>query len=166
MNMHSSGPFCTHIFMPFCCISLCPSPAAVVPHPCSGIALIITFHLTPLKKTMQGKIKGRGTRVREKPCLHSVWRGTHRSVVCAARYCTCVPWHALAASSRAQTQSHHAKLALNLAVSQFCTLIIYGILGLGSANLCFKFSIHSRNAVPGRVSRFAENVDTSCLSAV
>jgi type IV secretory pathway protease TraF len=48
---------------------------------------LLSLSTASTQKTMQGKIKGRGTKVRAKPCLHRVWRGTRGSVVRAAERC-------------------------------------------------------------------------------
>jgi hypothetical protein len=76
MNLHPFLRLCAHPGVLSCCTSCALQPAAVVQHPCSKSFLILHHPLRPPKKPMQGKIKGSGTTVRAKPCLHMVWRGT------------------------------------------------------------------------------------------
>jgi hypothetical protein len=76
MNLHPFLRLCVHGVVPSSCTSLALQPAAGVQHPCSQ-ACAISHHLPPQSsKPMQGKIKGSGTTVRTKPCLHMVWHGT------------------------------------------------------------------------------------------
>jgi hypothetical protein len=59
MNLHPFLRLCTHPDVLSCC----------------------TLH--PSQNPMQGKIKGRGTIVRVKPCLHVGWDGTRLGRCCA-----------------------------------------------------------------------------------
>jgi hypothetical protein len=77
MNLHPFLRLCAHPDVLSCCTSCALQPAAVVQHPCRKSFLFSRHPLHPPKKPMQGKIKGRGTIVRVKPCLHVGWGGTH-----------------------------------------------------------------------------------------
>jgi hypothetical protein len=76
MNLHPFLRLCAHLGVPSCCTSCALQPAAGVQHPCSKSFHISRHPLHPPKKPMQGKIKGSGTTVRAKSCLHMVWHGT------------------------------------------------------------------------------------------
>jgi hypothetical protein len=76
MNLHPFLRLCAHFGVPSCCTLCAFQPAAVVQFPCNKTPRVFK-HLSPKPtKPMQGKIKGSGTTVRAKPCLHMVWRGT------------------------------------------------------------------------------------------
>lgn len=76
MNLHPFLRLCAHPDVLSCCTSCALQPAAVVQHPCSKSFLFSRYPLHPPKKPMQGKIKGRSTKVRAKPCLHVGGHGT------------------------------------------------------------------------------------------
>jgi hypothetical protein len=83
MNLHPFLRLCAHAGALSCCTSCALQPVAVVQHPC-GQACAISHHLPPQpSKPMQGKIKGSGTMVRAKPCLHMGGRGTRGQQRCA-----------------------------------------------------------------------------------
>jgi hypothetical protein len=85
MNLHPVLRLCTHLGVAPCCTSYALQPAAVVQHPCSKSFLISRHPLHPPSKPMQGKIKGGGTTVRAKTCLHRGGRGTRPEWRCAVR---------------------------------------------------------------------------------
>jgi hypothetical protein len=76
MTLHPFLRLRLHVGVPSCCTSLANQPAAVVLCLCSSAYSMSHYLLLPPLKPMQGKIKGSGTTVRAKPCLHMGWRGT------------------------------------------------------------------------------------------
>jgi hypothetical protein len=83
MNLHPFLRLCTHPDVLSCCTSCALQPAAVVQHPSRKSFLFSRHPLHPSQNPMQGKIKGRGTIVRVKPCLHVGWDGTRLGRCCA-----------------------------------------------------------------------------------
>jgi type IV secretory pathway protease TraF len=70
------------------CASLAPQPAVAVLHPCRQSQPDRRSRSRQRSEKTEGKIKGRGTSSRRKPCLHVGWRGTrfvNGNVPCAAR---------------------------------------------------------------------------------
>ena len=66
------------------CTSLAPQPAVTVLHPCRPSQPDRRGRSRQRSGKTEGKIKGRGTLVRVKPCLHVGWRGTRFLRCCAA----------------------------------------------------------------------------------
>jgi hypothetical protein len=83
-------------FTPLCVSSRtsCSTLCALQPATSMHVAMqpkttSLSLFIATIPKTTQGKIKGRGTTVRVKPCLHVVWRGTPGSVACAVGLVSC-----------------------------------------------------------------------------
>jgi hypothetical protein len=76
MTLHPFLRLCAHLGVAPGCTSCALQPAAVVQHPCNKVPPFFNPPSPQPIKPMQGKIKGSGTTVRAKPCLHMVWRGT------------------------------------------------------------------------------------------
>jgi hypothetical protein len=76
MTLHPFLRICARLGGPSCCTSCTLQPAAVVQLPCNKAPPVFKHPSPRPIKPMQGKIKGSGTTVRAKPCLHMVWRGT------------------------------------------------------------------------------------------
>jgi hypothetical protein len=76
MTLHPFLRICAHLGVPSCCTSCALQPAAGVQLSCSKTPPVSKHPSLKSIKPMQGKIKGSGTTVRAKPCLHMVWRGT------------------------------------------------------------------------------------------
>lgn len=95
MNVQRRMPF----FVQSRCTSFAPQPAAAVLHPCRRSQLARWSRSRQRSGKAEGKIKGRGTLVRVKPCLHVGWRGTRFGCPCAVRGAKAVPalieWRAL-----------------------------------------------------------------------
>ncbi len=72
MNVQRGIPF----FVQSRCTSFAPRPAAGVLHPCRPSQPDRLDRSRQRSGNAEGKIKGRGTLVRVKPCLHVGWRGT------------------------------------------------------------------------------------------
>jgi hypothetical protein len=79
-------------YLPFrvqsCCTSFAPQPAVAVLHPCRPSPPDRRGRSRQQSGKAEGKIKGRGTLARRKPCLHVGWRGTRISrcrAVCGAK---------------------------------------------------------------------------------
>jgi len=80
MNVQRRMPF----FVQSRCTSFAPRPAAAVLHPCRQSQPTRRGRSRQRSEKTEGKIKGRGTLVRVKPCLHVGWRGTRFLRRCAA----------------------------------------------------------------------------------
>jgi hypothetical protein len=97
MNVQRRMPF----FVQSRCTSFAPQPAAAVLHPCRRSQPDRRGRSRQRSEKTEGKIKGRGTLVRVKPCLHVGWRGTRFGFPCAVRGAKAVPalieWRALSA---------------------------------------------------------------------
>jgi len=65
------------------CMSLAPQPAVAVLHPCRQSQPDRLGRSRQRSEKTEGKIKGRGTSSRRKPCLHVGWRGTRFGRPCA-----------------------------------------------------------------------------------
>jgi hypothetical protein len=78
-----------------------PRPMAAALHPCRQSQPARRSRSRQRSEKTEGKIKGRGTLVRVKPCLHVGWRGTRFGCPCAVRGAKAVPalieWRALSA---------------------------------------------------------------------
>ncbi len=72
MNVQRRIPF----FVQSRCTSFAPRPAAVVHPPCRPSQPDRLHRSRQRSGKAEGKIKGRGTAARRKPCLHVGWRGT------------------------------------------------------------------------------------------
>jgi hypothetical protein len=83
MNLHPFLLICARLGGRSCCTSCALQPAAVVQLPCNKAPPVFKHPSPKPIKPMQGKIKGRGTTVRAKPCLHVGWRGTRGQQRCA-----------------------------------------------------------------------------------
>jgi hypothetical protein len=83
MNLHPFLRLCAHSGVPSCCTSCALQPVAVVQLPCSKTPPVSKHPSLKSIKPTQGKIKGRGTTVRVKPCLHVGGRGTRWAWRCA-----------------------------------------------------------------------------------
>ncbi len=83
------------------CISLASQPAVAVLHPCRPSQPDRLGRSRQRSGKTEGKIKGRGTLVRVKPCLHVGWRGTRFGRPCAVRGAevasALIEWRALSA---------------------------------------------------------------------
>jgi hypothetical protein len=80
MNVQHCIPF----FVQSHCTSLAPQPAVAVLHPCRRSQPDRLGRSRQRSEKTEGKIKGRGTSARRKPCLHVGWRGTRFLRRCAA----------------------------------------------------------------------------------
>jgi hypothetical protein len=76
MTLHPFLSICAHLGVPSCCTLCALQPAAVVQLSCSKTPPVSKHPSLKSIKPMQGKIKGSGTTVRAKPCLHMGWHGT------------------------------------------------------------------------------------------
>lgn len=65
------------------CTSFAPQPAAAVLQPCRRSQPDRRGRSRQRSEKTEGKIKGRGTSARRKPCLHVGWRGTRFGRPCA-----------------------------------------------------------------------------------
>ena len=74
---------CMRIFVQSDCTSLTPPPAAAVLHPCRPSQPARRGRSRQRSEKTEGKIKGRGTSARRKPCLHVGWSGTRFEWLCA-----------------------------------------------------------------------------------
>ena len=83
MTLHPFLRICAHLGVPSCCTSCALQPAAVVQLPCNKAPPVFKRPSPQPIKPMQGKIKGRGTTVRVKPCLHMGGCGTRGQQRCA-----------------------------------------------------------------------------------
>lgn len=79
MNVQRCMPF----FVQSDCTSLAPQPVVAVLHPCRQSQPDRLGRSRQRSVKTEGKIKGRGTPVRVKPCLHVGWRGTRFGRPCA-----------------------------------------------------------------------------------
>ena len=79
MNVQRRMPF----FVQSRCTSFAPQPAAAVLHPCRRSRPGRRSRSRQRSEKTEGKIKGRGTSARRKPCLHVGWRGTRFMRCCA-----------------------------------------------------------------------------------
>ncbi len=97
MNVQRRMPF----FVQPRCISLAPQPAVAVLHPCRQSQPDRLGRSRQRSEKTEGKIKGRGTSLRRKPCLHVGWRGTRFGWQCAVCGTKSAPalieWRALSA---------------------------------------------------------------------
>jgi len=75
---------CTPFFVQPHCTSFAPQPAVAVLHPCRRSQPDRLGRSRQRSEKTEGKIKGRGTLMRVKPCLHVGWRGTRYLHRCAA----------------------------------------------------------------------------------
>lgn len=80
MNIQRCMPF----FVQFRRTSFASQPTAEVLHPCRRSQPDRRSRSRQRSEKTEGKIKGRGTLVRVKPCLHVGWRGTRFLRRCAA----------------------------------------------------------------------------------
>mgnify|MGYP006983669344 CR=1 FL=1 len=85
MNVQRGMPF----FVQSRCTSFAPQPAAVVLHPCRRSQLNRRGRSRQRSEKTEGKIKGRGTSSRRRPCLHVGWRGTRREAAACRKYAQC-----------------------------------------------------------------------------
>lgn len=76
MTLHLFLRICAHFGVPSCCTSCALQPVAVVQLQRNKAPPVFKHPSPQPIKPMQGKIKGSGTTVRAKPCLHMGWRGT------------------------------------------------------------------------------------------
>jgi len=73
------------IFMQATSTSLASPPVAAVRQRCRRSQTARGSQSQPGARRAQGKIKGRGTCARRKPCLHVGWRGTRLRGGCAVK---------------------------------------------------------------------------------
>lgn len=82
---------CMQFFVQSHRTSLAPQPAVAVLHPCRRSQPDRRGRSRQRSEKTEGKIKGRGTRVHVKPCLHVGWRGTRFGRTCAVRGAKAAP---------------------------------------------------------------------------
>ncbi len=83
MEQAMSVQHCMPFFVQSRCTSFAPRPAAAVLHPCRQSQPDRLSRSRQRSEKTEGKIKGRGTSARRKPCLHVGWRGTRFLRRCA-----------------------------------------------------------------------------------
>jgi len=83
MEQAMSVQHCMPFFVQSRCTSFAPRPAAAVLHPCRQSQPDRLSRSRQRSEKTEGKIKGRGTSARRKPCLHVGWRGTRFMRCCA-----------------------------------------------------------------------------------